>query len=92
MEERAAAAMLREVFADVTAKGGWENLDENGTARLAVRHFVDDARANGMRVEDVIVEAVGLTGAASSGVRDPQLEQIVRWVVADFFSRDLDEA
>jgi hypothetical protein len=91
MEERPAAAMLRQVFADVTAQGGWDDVERNGTARLAVRNFVDDARAVGMRVEDVIVEAVGITGAASSGVRDPQLEQIVRWVVADFFSRDTDE-
>ncbi len=91
MEERPAAAMLRQVFADVTAQEGWDDVERNGAARLAVRHFVDDARAVGMRVEDVIVEAVGITGAASSGVRDPQLEQIVRWVVADFFSRDTDE-
>lgn len=91
MEERPAAAMLRQVFADVTAQGGWDDLERNGAARLAVRHFVDDARATGMRVEDVIVEAVGISGAASAGVRDPQLEQIVRWVVADFFSRDMEE-
>jgi len=59
--------MLRQVFADVTAQGGWDDVERNGAARLAVRHFVDDARAVGMRVEDVIVEAVGITGAASSG-------------------------
>jgi hypothetical protein len=91
MEERPAAAMLRQVFADVTAKGGWDDLERNGAARLAVRNFVDDARAIGIRVEDVIVEAVGITGAASIGVGDPELEQIVRWVVADFFSRDTEE-
>ena len=91
MEERAAAAMLRQVFADVTAHGDWSALEENGAARLAVRQFVDDARVNGMRVEDVIVEAVGITGAAASEVGDPQLEQIVRWIVADYFSRELDD-
>jgi hypothetical protein len=91
MEERAAAVTLRQVFADVTAQGGWDGVEQNDVARSAVRNFVDDARATGMRVEDVIVEAVAITGAASSSVGDPQLEQIVRWVVADFFSRELDE-
>jgi hypothetical protein len=91
MEERAAAAALRQVFADLTTQGGWDGVERNEAARSAVRNFVDDARATGMRVEDVIVEAVAITGAASSNVRDPQLEQIVRWVVADFFSREFDE-
>ena len=88
MEERAASEMLRQVFADVTARGAWSAIEEDGVARLAVRQFVDDARATGMRVEDVIVEAVGITGAAASEIGDPQLEQIVRWVVADYFSHE----
>jgi hypothetical protein len=91
MEERLAAVTLRRIFAEVTAQDGWDGVDQNDAARTAVRSFVDDARATGMRVEDVIVEAVAITGAASSTVGDPQLEQIVRWVVADFFSRELGE-
>jgi len=90
MEERAAAAMLRQVFADVIVRGDWTAVEENGGARRAVRAFVDDARANGMRVEDVIVEAVAITGAAANDVGDAQLEQIVRWVVADYFAREPD--
>jgi hypothetical protein len=90
MEERAAAAMLRQVFADVTARGGWDAVEQDGVARLAVRAFVDDARSIGTRVEDAIIEAVAITGAASAVVGDPQLEQIVRWVVADYFSRESD--
>jgi len=91
MDERVAAAALRQIFADVTAHGSWDGVEQNDAARSAVRTFVEDARASGMRVEDVIVEAVAITGAASSNVRDPQLEQIVRWVVADFFSGELDQ-
>jgi hypothetical protein len=83
--------MLRQVFADVTERGGWDFVDQNGAARLAVRAFVDDARETGMRVEDAIIEAVSITGAAAAGVADPQLEQIVRWVVADYFSRESEQ-
>ena len=90
MEERAAASMLKQVFSDLAGRNGWDSVDENGVARLAVRAFVDDARSIGMRVEDAIIEAVAITGAASADVGDSQLEQIVRWVVADYFSREPD--
>jgi hypothetical protein len=37
-------------------------------------------------VDDVIIDAVALTGSAAPGVADPHLETIIRWVVEDFFS------
>jgi hypothetical protein len=86
MEEPSAATMLREIFAHVSQRGSWDFLAENAVARLAVRAFVDESRANGRPVDDVIIEAVGLTGSAAAGVADPHLETVIRWVVEDFFA------
>ncbi len=80
--------MLREVFVHVTQRSGWDFLHENAVARLAVRQFVDEARACGRPVDDVIIDSVALTGAASAAVADRHLETIIRWVVEDFFSPD----
>jgi hypothetical protein len=88
MEEASAANMLREIFAHVSQRSSWDFLPENAVARLAVRAFVDEARATGRPVDDVIIEAVALTGSAASGVADPHLETIIRWVVEDFFAPD----
>lgn len=88
MEETSAANVLRQLFVHVTQRSGWDFLHENAVARLAVRAFVDEARAAGRPVDDVIIDAVALTGSAAPGVADPHLETIIRWVVEDFFSQE----
>lgn len=80
--------MLREVFVHVAQRSGWDFLHENAVARLAVRQFVDEARASGRPVDDVIIDSVAITGAAGPAVADPHLETIIRWVVEDFFSSE----
>jgi hypothetical protein len=87
MEESSSASMLRQVFAHINQRSGWTFLHENAVARLAVRAFVDEARTSGRPVDDVIIDAVALTGASANGVADQHLETIIRWAVEDFFAR-----
>jgi hypothetical protein len=87
MDEGSSTSMLREVFAHINQRSGWTFLHENAVARLAVRAFVDEARTAGRPVDDVIIDAVALTGASANGVADQHLETIIRWAVEDFFAK-----
>jgi hypothetical protein len=85
MKERAAATALRQEFARVSANSGWTSIADNDVARVAVRAFAQEARADGQGFREVIVEVFALIDTSTDAADESARETIAHWVVEVFY-------
>jgi hypothetical protein len=85
MKERPAATTLRQVFAHVTENSEWSSIADNDVARVAVRAFVQEARANARPFRDVIMKVFALIADSTDGVDESTRATIEHWVVEVFY-------
>lgn len=81
---------LRQIFARIANDSGWTSIADNQAARLAVRAYVEESRADGRPFREVIVDTLALTGAMSTMVAESARETITHWVVQAFYPMDSD--